>query len=85
MPRMSKKHPMTCSLKKSDGFRVVQFTYIDGAYFVIDKIAKKKSGPFMTVADANGAGLELYADNGRRAGVSSGVNDDEAKELSTAA
>lgn len=69
MPRMSKNHPMNGSLKRGEQYKEAQFVYDPKAqaYFVKDISAKKRYGPFLTVADAVRDGVYFYADNGRRA------------------
>ncbi len=68
MPRMSKSHPMTGSLKKSDGtYRIAYFVWKEDGYYVKDAVAKKVWGPFANVGAAQAAGVEFHADGGRRA------------------
>lgn len=69
MPRMSKNHPMVCSIKKSDGYKVAYFGWEDGAFYLVDKIAKKKYGPFVNVKSAKDSGLDFIVDMGLRAGI----------------
>lgn len=72
MPRISKKHPMMGSLKKGDEYKVAYFVWDEGqqGFFVSDKIAKKKYGPFASLAEANESGkVEFYVDFGRRSGI----------------
>lgn len=70
MPRMSKKHPMAGSLLKQGKFVTADIVWDEehGGYFIRDKVAKKRYGPYRDMVEADARGeVEFHADMGRRA------------------